>query len=501
MIAKTYGAALEGIEGQVIQLEAASEGATPQIHITGLPGDVVKESRERVRVCLRQLGFDFPSGRITVHLSPAHAKKQGSQLDLAIAVAVLGAEGVLPASTREFGYIGELGLDGKLRAVRGAISLIQAMERMPSLRAIFIPRGNAREAALLKSGKAMVVDSLADVIESIEGKRELSPVPTFNVESEAVTASPSLDRVVGQVLGKRALQIALAGRHHLLFIGPPGVGKSLLAHCAADLLPPLQAEERIELTKIYGAFGDKSISRRVFRSPHHTISAAGLLGGGTGGIVPGEISLAHRGVLFLDELPEFRRDVVEGLREPLQTGKIFLHRIGHSHCLPARATLIAAMNPCPCGYGIGGNRRCRCPIERVRSYRKRISGALLDRIDLGVVLSVPQKETVIAEGFSHAEINRSIEVAQGVQFRRHGSLHLNGDVTVDETEPFYRLSEHDANWLEDKAQREGLSYRSRHKLLKVARTLADLAGDEPIRSAHLREAWSLRCPDISALGA
>jgi len=505
MHAKTFSATLQGIDGLVIEVEAVSQKSLPQIHITGLPGDVIRESRERVRACLVNLGFDIPSSRLVIHLSPASARKQGSQFDLAIAMGVLVSEGMLfDSDLSAFAFLGELSLDGRIQPIPGAVALIEALEREPQIKTILLPQGNEWEAGLASRGKVKLVNNIVEVIDFIRGKMTLESATTLPKVPQSLGVVPNIDLVRGQSLAKRAMQIALAGRHHLLLVGPPGVGKSLLAGCAPALLPPLADEEMIEIVKNYSLlFDPKTFNfRRPFRSPHHSVSASALLGGGSGQVIPGEVTLAHGGVLFLDEFPEFRRDVVEGIREPLQSGEIHLHRIGHALRLPARFTLIAAMNPCPCGYSLSPQVRCRCPVEKIRGYRKRVSGPLLDRMDLCVVLNPPRTEAPgpIRAPFTQREIGLSIQsawVLQEKRFRQTPGVRQNGDLAILDADLDFHLEKPEKDWLDALTKKELMSYRGLAKILKVARTIADLEQSSSILLSHLSEAWSLRCQSLS----
>lgn len=498
MAAKTFSATHHGIDGAVIEIEAASQQALPGIHVTGLPGDVIRESKERVRACLVGLGFDVPSSRIVVHLSPASARKQGSQFDVAIAVSVLRAEGLLrDASLSNTAFLGELTLDGRVQRITGAIALIEVLEKFSDIKTILLPTGNGWEAALLASKKVRLVATFTEVLEHLRGELELPAPGSIPSTPDAPTTRFTLDAVRGQNLAKRALEIALAGRHHLLLVGSPGVGKSMLAGCAPELLPQLSGEEWIEVVKNYSLFPSQRPTTRVrpFRSPHHTISAAGLLGGGSGTIIPGEVTLAHTGVLFLDEFPEFRRDVIEGLREPIQNGAIHLHRIGAAHTLPARFTLIAAMNPCPCGHAFSKIRRCRCSQDKITQYQKRVSGAILDRIDLWAVLGPPGKADSIPNALTAASIRKSVACAYATQLRRNGGGIRNGDLAVNLEDPAFEM-ESEARALFDEMEESGVfSFRALHKMARVARTIADLSESKTIGLNHLLEARGLRCPE------
>ena len=478
MVAKTFSATHSGVQAQLVQIEAVREEALPAIQITGLPGDVIKESKDRVRGCLIGLGFQIPTARVVVHLSPAGIKKQGSQLDLAIALAVLAAEQVLDEKTiRSSCFFGELSLDGRIQPVPGAIALVEAALANPGVESAFVPAGNP-EVALLNSNKVRKVHSLPELMDFLRGKGALllpmAPVAEFQGPD---FSGPTLDDVRGHRLAKRALEVALAGEHHLLLMGPPGVGKSLLAACARGLLPAPSTAEWVDILKTHGHATDQLPQpfTRPFRSPHHSISAGAFLGGGSGTVVPGEVTLAHHGILFLDELPEFRRDVLEGLRTPLENGEIHLHRVHAAINLPARFSLIAAMNPCPCGFTMDQKRRCLCGPDKARKYQQRVSGPILDRIDLLAVLTRSDGATENPHSNEKTRANiKRVHDQRGTPRPYSGSAR---DLLV-------KL----------RANGSHLSHRGIASIQRLAATIAALEDSPTIQTAHLEEAQQLKCP-------
>lgn len=504
MITKTYSSAVDGIGAATVQIEAISLNSLPQIHLTGLPGEVVKESRERVRACLVNLGYDVPTAKVLVHLSPANIKKTGSHYDLAIAVAVLASESkLLNVQLQRYAFLGEVSLDGSIRTIKCALPLVEALVENPDIKNVIIPKGNETEGTLINNKKILLANSLQQVIDFLKDKVVLpecqkAPHQARNFEFNL------LDQIIGQEHAKRALQISLAGRHHLLLVGKPGVGKSMLSNASRGLLPELTSSELIDVLKIYGISSSdgKDIlesKQPPFRTPHHSISANALLGGGGGTVWPGEVSLAHQGVLFMDEFPEFRRDAIEGLREPMQNGILNLNRIGKSLTLPARFTLIAAMNPCPCGMYSSLQNRCRCSPEKLSQYKRKLSRPIMDRMSLMANLSDPKESHSAVNPLGYLEVKSSIRSAIEIQrsrFSENKNVSANGEVECLQGFSDFTISSESETWIKAKQQSEFMSFRSKDHLIKVARTIADLEKKKNIEQNHIVEAWGLRCIDI-----
>lgn len=492
---------LQGIEAVPVAVEVDVSPGLPCFEVVGLPDAAVRESRERVRAAVRNGGWNFPPQRITVNLAPAHTRKGGGGFDLAIALGVLAACGVIdPESLRNIAVAGELALDGALRPVRGALAMGLAA-RSAGAGAVLMPTQSAAEASLA-GVRAYGAAHLAEVVAHLAGGPQLAPArPSAPSPGEGAPMADLAD-VKGQLIARRALEVAAAGGHNLLFVGPPGAGKSLLARCLPSILPPLEHEESLEVSRIHSVAGGLREGRlmtvRPYRAPHHCASRSAILGGGSP-LRPGEITLAHRGVLFLDELPEFRRDVLEGLRQPLEEGRVLLSRAHGCDLFPARPMLVAAANPCPCGYFGDATRACTCPQVAVTLYRSRLSGPLMDRFDIQVYLAPVAYDSLVAaasgEGAEPSEAVRSrVMQARARQAQRlQGSgMACNAEMSVQQTRRFARLPAGGETLMRQAVEQMSLSLRGHDKVLKVARTIADLAGAPNVEIPHLAEALQYR---------
>ncbi len=502
-LAVVHSRALAGIDAPPVTVEVHLSNGLPSLSIVGLPETEVKESRDRVRSALLTARFEFPARRITVNLAPADLPKEGGRFDLPIALGILAASGQIPAGPlARHEFIGELALTGELRAVRGALTA--ALKAQDAERALVVPAANADEAALAERACVHAADHLLAVTAHLHATAPLpAHVPTPADEPGHV---PDLREVRGQARAKRALEIAAAGGHSLLLIGPPGSGKTMLASRLPGILPTMTDAEALEAAAVqsvsHQGFTLTRWKQRPFRAPHHTASGVALVGGG-GLPMPGEISLAHHGVLFLDELPEYDRRVLEVLREPLESGTITISRAARQADFPARFQLVAAMNPCPCGWQGDPSGRCRCTIEQVRNYRGRVSGPLLDRIDLHVeVPAVAQAELLApnpGDGDSSAQVRVRVERARTRQIARGGAP--NAGLDAKAIEQACALTDSDRQLLVLAMQKLALSARATHRILKVARTIADLDDSAMIGTTHLPEAIQYRCLDRGNNGA
>lgn len=506
MVANIHSCGIVGIQGQPVLCQCDLSGGLPRFDVVGLPDSSVKESRDRVRAAIKNCGFEFPQRRITVNLAPGELKKEGPIYDLPILIGVICAARQLPQPPADACFIGELTLEGKVRPATGVLPMALAA-RDAGMKTLYVPAENAAEASVVAELTVYPVHSVLQLTKHLTGEMLIEPQTAFCFSNDR-TAGPDFADVMGQEAVKRALEIAAAGSHHVLMIGPPGSGKSMLAKRLSSILPDMTLEESLESSKVYSVAGlldskNPMLVTRPFRSPHHTVSTAGMAGGGSGHPKPGEISLAHNGVLFLDELPEFKRDTVEVLRQPLEDGIVTVSRIAGTFTYPSRFMLVGAMNPCKCGYYGHPSGRCNCTEQSVRNYRKRISGPVLDRIDLHVqVNSVPYeqlRERRPAE--SSAMIRQRVNRARAIQRERYGGkgIYCNAQLEPGMMRDCCPLTEGAQNLMAGAFDALGLSARAHDRILKVARTIADLAGEERISEMHIAEAIQYRSLDRDKL--
>ena len=501
MVSSVRTMSVIGVEGMLITVECTVSSGLPFFDIVGLPDTAVKEARERVRSAIKTSGLKFPAGRIVINLAPADIKKTGTHFDLPILIAILSASGVIKRPRIDSAFIGELSLDGHVCPVSGVLPMSVAAKNS-GIETIYVPAENAPEATLARGPAIMPVKTVSELISALNGETNLIEEPIW-VPTPTDETVPDFKDVLGQENAKRAMEIAAAGGHNVLLIGPPGSGKSMLSKRLPSILPNMTVGEALEVTQIYFVMGQLSaksplMTHRPFRAPHHTVSNAGLTGGG---VLPrpGEITLAHKGVLFLDELPEFHRDTLDLMRQPLEDGRVTISRVSGTVTYPAEFMLVCAMNPCKCGWYGDSSDRCTCSEQSVKNYRSRISGPLLDRID--IILEVPAVNYEQLRDRKEAEPSSSIKervnIARKRQLARYGKGGMsNARMGPDELRAFCRLNDESAAMMQRAFEVFGLTARSYDRILKVARTIADLDGCDEIQTKHIAEAIQYRTVEI-----
>lgn len=502
MVSKVQSSALIGVETQIVEVEVSINPGLPSFTIVGLPDAAIQEAKERVRAAIKNSGFDFPLSRLTVNLAPADFKKEGSSYDLPIALGIFSNIKKIKIDSKDKIFIGELALDGTLRPANGILA-IALFAIKNNIKEIFLPEKNQKEASLVKGLKIFPVNSLRDIFEHFEGKIKINYFESKGFSQIEYNEDYEIDfgLIKGQEYVKRALEIAASGGHNVIMSGPPGTGKTLLANALPSILPKMTIPEILEITKIYSIAGllnkeTPLILKRPFRAPHHSASLVSITGGGKTP-KPGEVSLSHRGILFLDEISEFPRNILESLRQPLEDGKITVSRIQASFTFPARFTLVASKNPCPCGYFNDMEKECKCTLNQINNYNRKMSGPILDRIDIHLEVPRIKATKLTSDIISEAslEIRKRVEKSRQIQYERfkdEKGIFLNSEMNIKLLKKYCRISEQSKNILLNAINKLHLSPRAYTKIIKVARTIADLNNESEIKTASIAEALQYR---------
>ena len=497
MVVKVNTATLLGIEGKIVIAEADFSGGLPAFDIVGLPDTAVKEAKERVKAAIRNSEFEFPSKKAVINLAPADLKKEGTQFDLPIAIASLAGTGQLKAGFEDYVFLGELGLSGEIRPVNGILPAVIG-GKDNGIKKFIVPFDNANEAALVEGVEIYGAKSLCEVYMHLTGERVIEPTPTRTFDEESETFDFDFSEVKGQEKLRRGIEIAVAGGHNVLMVGSPGAGKSMIAKRIPTIMPPMSFDEILEVTKIHSVAGvlqnGKAVTKRPFRAPHHSASSVSITGGGSKA-KPGEISLAHKGVLFLDELPEYKKDVIEAMRQPIEDGCVTVSRAMGTFTYPSNVMLVCAMNPCRCGYYGDKTKKCRCSESDVARYLGKVSGPMLDRIDIQLeAKSIGYDDLQKPQGESSQSMRERIEKARTIQKERYKSekVTCNADLSGGLVEKYCVVGEAEKVLLEQAFKATGMSARAYTRILKVARTIADLEGRENIDAMDIAEAIGYR---------